>query len=52
MKHVINTKYRSCPKCTYPLRNWLDLDGLHVITSCTNKACNYSRTRKVNKCQK
>lgn len=47
MKQVIDTKYRACPKCTYPLRKWLDLDGEHVIITCTNKSCDYTKTRKV-----
>lgn len=46
---VYNQKYRACPLCTYPLKQYLDLDGAYKITRCTNKSCNYYKTRKVKK---
>ena len=49
---MINTRYRACPECTYPLKTYLDLDGEYKITRCTNNRCSYYKTRKVKKCQK
>lgn len=45
-----DTKYRSCPNCTYPLHKMLlgIEDGKQVIrTYCSNKRCGYERIRRI-----
>lgn len=45
----VSKPLRQCPKCTYPLRSQPDLDGEYMITVCTNKNCDYSRSRRITK---
>ena len=45
----VSKPLRQCPKCTYPLRSQPDLDGEHMLTICTNKNCDYSRSRRITK---
>lgn len=42
----MNTKYRPCPSCTYPLRE-VRLDDKTRVMMCTNKQCGYERKSKV-----
>ncbi len=46
---VIDTTYRGCPECTYPLRKSIGVEGniTYVISKCTNNRCGYSRKRKI-----
>lgn len=46
---VIDTTYRGCPECTYPLRKSIGVEGniTYVISKCTNNRCGYTRKRKI-----
>ena len=54
MSNQMNTKYRACPKCTYPLRKMLlgyaqNKAGVEcevVRTYWSNHSCNYEKVMR------